>query len=172
MNQKAEQKKNWFALYVKSKHEFKAMSELAQLNIQNYLPIVTKLKQWNDRKKKINEPLLKGYIFIYADETERLFSLENRCVIKCVSDHGRPAKIPEWQIINLQNMLSHIGDFNVFDGLVKGTTIEIVEGPFKGVQGILEKTETVNNLAVTIELLNRSVIVHLPKESVTRVLNN
>ncbi len=172
MNQIVEQKKNWFALYVKPKHEFKAMGELAQLNIQNYLPIVTKLKQWHDRKKKIDEPLLKGYIFIYADEKERLFSLENRCIIKCVSDHGRPAKIPEWQIINLQNMLSHKGDFNVFDGLVRGTAIEIVDGPFKGVQGILEKTETTHNLAVSIELLNRSVLVHLPKESVTRVLNN
>jgi len=172
MNQKSEQKKNWFALYVRPKHEFKAMGELAQLSIHNYLPIVTKLKQWSDRKKKVDEPLIKGYIFIYADEKERLLSLENRCIIKCVSNHGRPAKIPEWQIINLQNMLNHEGDFNVFDGLVKGTTIEIVEGPLKGVRGILEKTETENNLAVTIDLLNRSVVVHLPKESVTRVLNN
>ena len=172
MNQKSEQKKNWFALYVRPKHEFKAMGELAQLSIHNYLPIVTKLKQWSDRKKNVDEPLIKGYIFIYADEKERLLSLENRCIIKCVSNHGRPAKIPEWQIINLQNMLNHKGDFNVFDGLVKGTTIEIVEGPLKGVRGILEKTETENNLAVTIDLLNRSVVVHLPKESVTRVLNN
>jgi len=172
MNQKTELKKNWFALYVKPRHEFKAMGELAKLSIHNYLPIVTKLKQWNDRKKKVDEPLIKGYIFVYVDEKERLSSLEIRCVIKCVSDHGRPARIPEWQITNLQNMLNHNGDFSVFDGLVKGTTIEIVEGPFKGVQGILEKTETENNLAVTIDFLNRSVVVHLPKESITRVLGN
>jgi transcription antitermination factor NusG len=164
--------KNWFALYVKPQHEFKAKGELDQLSIQNYLPIVTKLKQWNDRKKKIDEPLLKGYIFIFADEKERLSSLENRCVIKCISDHGRPAKIPEWQITNLQNMLSHEGDFQVFENLVKGTNVKIVEGPFKGVQGIVQKTETQNHLAVTIDLLNRSVIVHLPQESVIQGLNN
>ena len=165
-------KKNWFALYVKPKHEFKVRDELSQISVQNYLPVITKVHQWNDRKKKIHEPLLKGYVFIYADEKERLFSLENLSVVKCVSDHGRPARIPEWQIENLQNMLNHVGEYNVFEGLVKGTIIEIVDGPFKGVKGILDKTETVNNLAVTIDLLNRSVVVHLPKESVTRILEN
>lgn len=172
MDQISAQKKNWFALYVKPKHEFKVRNELEFIAVHNYLPVTTKIRQWSDRKKKIDEPLLKGYIFIYADEKERLSSLENISVIKCVCDHGKPAKIPDWQIINLQNMLNHHTDFNVFDGLVKGTTIEIVEGPFKGVQGVLEKTETVNNLAVSIDLLNRSVVVHLPKESVTKVINN
>jgi transcription antitermination factor NusG len=172
MNQKTEQKKNWFALYVKPKHEFKARDELGYNNIQNYLPVVTRVHQWNDRKKKIDEPLIKGYIFVYADEKERLSSLENRCVVKCVSEHGRPARIPDWQIINLKNMLNHDGDFQVLESLIKGTSIEIVEGPFKGVQGIVEKTETGNHLAVSIDLLNRSVVVHLPQESVIRALNN
>jgi transcription antitermination factor NusG len=164
--------KNWFALYLKPQHEFKAKVELEKLSIQNYLPIVTKLKQWSDRKKKIDEPLLKGYIFIFADEKERLNSLENRCVVKCVSDHGRPAKIPEWQITNLKNMLSNEGDFMVLEELVKGSSVEIVEGPFKGVQGVVQQTETHNQLAVTNELLNRSVMVHLPQESVTRDLSS
>jgi len=172
MDKKVEQIKNWFALYVKPKHEFKAKEELDQLSINNYLPIVTKLKQWNDRKKNISEPLIKGYIFIYTDEKERLISLENRCIIKCISDHGRPAKIPDWQILNLKNMLSHKADFRVYEGLVKGTRVEIVEGPFKGVRGVIEKTDTESTLSVSIDLLNRSIVVHLPKESVARLLNN
>lgn len=162
--------KNWLALYVKPKHEFKAKSELVQLSINNYLPVVTRMKQWNDRKKKIDEPLIKGYIFIYADEKERLISLERSSVIKCLFDHGRPAKIPDWQIISLQNMLTHEGDFRVLDGLIRGTLVEIIEGPFKGVQGVIEKSETENRLAVSIELLNRSVVVHLPRESVLQPL--
>lgn len=163
-------KKNWLALYVKPKHEFKAKSELDQISIINYLPLVTKIKQWNDRKKKIDEPLIKGYIFIYADEKERLISLESSSVIKCLFDHGRPARIPEWQIISLQNMLTHKGEINVFDGLIHGTLVEIIEGPFKGVQGVIEKSGAENQLAVSIELLNRSVVVHLPRESVIRPL--
>jgi transcription antitermination factor NusG len=171
MNQNTELKKNWFALYVKPNHEFRAKTELDLLDIHTYLPVITKIKQWNDRKKKIDEPLIKSYIFIFADEKERLSSLENRCVVKCVSDHGRPARIPDWQIINLQNMLNHQGEFHVFENLVKGTNIEIVDGPFKGVHGMVTKSESGNQLAVTIDLLNRSVVVHLPQESVIRIKN-
>lgn len=172
MDQNSAQKKNWFALYVKPKHEFKARDELAQVSINNYLPTVTRVRQWHDRKKKIDEPLLKGYIFVFADEKERLTSLENRCVVKCVCDHGKPAKIPEWQIVNLQNMLRTEAEFRVVESLVKGTSIEIVDGPFKGVQGIVQKSESESSLAVTIDLLNRSVVVHLPQESVIKALNN
>jgi transcription antitermination factor NusG len=163
-------KKNWLALYVKPKQEFKAKSELDYININNYLPVVTRIRQWNDRKKKIDEPLIKGYIFIYADEKERLISLETSSVVKCLFDHGRPARIPDWQIISLQNMLTHEGEIKVFDGLIQGILVEIIEGPFKGVQGVIEKSGTENRLAVSIELLNRSVVVHLSRESVLRSL--
>lgn len=168
MDHKVECGKSWFALYVKPKHEFKIREKFDQIGIHNYLPVVTITKQWHDRKKKITEPLIKGYIFIYADEKERLLSLESSSVIKCLFDQGRPARIPAWQIISLQNMLSQEGDFRVLDGLVNGAMVEIVEGPFKGVKGSLENIETGNRIAVSIELLNRSVVVHLPKESIIK----
>jgi len=160
--------KNWFALYLKAKQEFKAQEELKILEIQNYLPVIVKVKQWSDRKKKISEPLIRGYIFIYANEKQRLISLERDPVVKCISNHGRPARIPEWQIVNLQNMLNNEADFSVVDGILTGDKVEIKEGPFKGVRGILDKIETGSRLSVSIELLNRSVVVHLPKESVIK----
>ena len=68
--------KFWFALYTKPRNEFKSEQQLIAAGITNYLPTVTLLKQWSDRKKKVTEPLLRGYIFIYANEEERLVSLE------------------------------------------------------------------------------------------------
>ena len=160
--------KYWYALYVKPKHEFKVKKELEVSSVQNYLPVISKVKQWSDRKKKIDEPLIKGYIFIYADERERLNSLESKSVVKCICDKGIPAKIPDWQIENLKQLLSHKGEFDVINKIITGTTIEIINGPFKGVRGIVSKVENMDKLAVTIELLNRSVVVHLPKESVVK----
>jgi len=54
--------KFWFALYTKPRNEFKAEQQLIAAGITNYLPTVTLLKQWSDRKKKVTEPLLRGYI--------------------------------------------------------------------------------------------------------------
>lgn len=165
-----ENSKYWFALYTKPRSEFKAASQLESIGVSYYLPSITKVKQWSDRKKKITEPLLRGYIFIYADEKERLISLEQNSVVRCIFERGRPAKVPNWQIENLKNMLKNEAEFFISNRLVPGTKVKIKEGPFEGVIGIIQDAEGGKTLAVSIDLLNRSIIAHLPKESIFEVI--
>ncbi len=162
--------KSWFALYTKPRSEFKAAEQLEANGINRYLPTVTTLKQWSDRKKKITEPVIRGYIFIKADEKERLLALEQYSIVRCVTERGRPAVIPEWQIDNLKKMLEYDGDFYVMNGLAPGKKVRIKEGPFAGVEGTYRESENDKTISVSIELLNRSVIAHLPKESVIEII--
>ncbi len=162
--------KFWYALYTKSRGEFKAAEQIQALNIEYYLPTITKMKRWSDRKKKITEPIMRGYIFIHADERERLAAIEQYSIVRCVFDVGKPAKIPEWQIINLQNMLNSKGEFSIHEGLLPGTMVKINEGPFEGVIGRIQETPNGNTISVSIDLLNRTVMAYLPKESIFEVL--
>ena len=162
--------KDWFALYTKSRSEFKAVEQLQAIGVQNNLPVVVKWKKWSDRKKKILEPILKGYIFILANESERKLSLEQFSIVRCVFDNGRPAKIPEWQIENLKKMLSEESDFLIQDGLTPGVKVKIREGPFEGIIGVIHESDNGKTIAVSIDLLRRSVIAHLPKESIFEVV--
>jgi len=162
--------KAWFALYTRSRSEFKTAEQLQSIGVQHYLPVVVKWKKWSDRKKKILEPILKGYIFILADEKERKLSLEQYSVVRCVFDNGRPAKIPEWQIDNLKKMLSKESDFLIQDGLIPGVKVKIREGPFEGIIGVVHESDNGKTIAVSIDLLRRSVIAHLPKESIFEVV--
>jgi len=157
--------KFWFALYTKPRNEFKAEQQLVAAGITNYLPTVTLLKQWSDRKKKITEPLLRGYIFIYANEEERLVSLEQQSIVRCIFDVGRPARIPAWQIDNLKTMLETKVDIIVHKGIVPGAKVIIKNGPFEGIIGTVAEGEAGKSISVTIDLLNRSVIARLPDES-------
>ncbi|MBI2418666.1 MAG: UpxY family transcription antiterminator, partial [Ignavibacteriales bacterium] len=125
--------RNWFALYTRPRSEFKAEIQLNSIEILNYLPVTTQIKQWSDRKKKVTEPLLRGYIFIYATEKERLISLEQNAVIRCVSERGRAAVIPEDQMNNLRSFIQKEMQYDVYEGLVPGTKIRITHGPFAGV---------------------------------------
>ena len=162
--------KAWFALYTKSRSEFKAAQQIEAEGVEYYLPTVTKLKQWSDRKKKVTEPIIRGYIFIYADERERLISLEQNAVVRCLSERGRPAKIPNWQIDSLKNMLKNEGEFYLKEGLVPGVKVRIKDGPFQDVIGVVKDSEGGKTIAVSIDLLNRSVVTHLPKESILEVV--
>jgi transcription antitermination factor NusG len=164
--------KYWYALYTRSRSENKAAEQLNNEGVNYYLPVVTKWKKWSDRRKKITEPLLKGYIFIYADEKERMLSLEKNAIVRCVFDMGRPARIPDWQINNLKKMLSKETDFLIKDGLVPGSKVKIKEGPFDGVIGIIQESDNGNTIAVSIDLLKRSVLAHLPKDSIFEVVKD
>ena len=163
--------KAWYALYTKPRNEFKAAEQIGEVGVSYYLPTITRFKQWSDRKKKVTEPLLHGYIFIFSDEKGRIVSLEQKAIVRCVFDNGRGAKIPEWQIDNLKRVLQTKSELYVREGLGPGVKVEIKDGPFEGVIGTIQETANGNDIAVSIDLLNRSVIAHLPKESVFEIVN-
>ena len=124
----------------------------------------------SDRKKEIKLPLIKGYIFVCATETERLYSLEQNSVVKCLFDGGRAAVIPDWQIENLKRVLEYNPKVTVESGLVKGDLVKIIEGPFKDVVGVLNSDENERSIRVSIDLINRSIIVNLPSESIVKAV--
>jgi len=164
--------KYWLALYTKPRSEFKAEEQLINSNITTYLPKITRLKQWSDRKKKITEPLLRGYIFIYADEQERLISVEKQAVVRCSFDGGRPARIPEWQIDNIRKMLDSNSEVIVHNGIVPGVKVMIKGGSFKGVIGTVMSEASGKSISVSIDLLNRSIIAHLPENSELEIVKD
>ena len=162
--------KSWLALYTKPRSEFKAEEQLISSGIQTYLPTITKLKQWSDRKKKITEPLFRGYIFIYADEHERLTSVEKPAIVRCLFDNGRPARIPDWQIDNIRKMLESDTSVIVHNGIVPGAKVLIKSGSLQGVIGTVMNESSGKSISVSIDLLNRSVIAHLPDNCVLEVV--
>ncbi|MGE5353816.1 MAG: UpxY family transcription antiterminator [Acidobacteriota bacterium] len=165
------QTKHWFALYTKPRHEFTAAQHLSDVGIEYYLPTVVKIKQWSDRKKKIIEPLIKGYIFIHSTEKERIIALQQRGVVSCVFFNGRPATIPNWQIDNLRLMLETESDFEITEQIEAGTKVKIISGPFEGVLGVVNESTNGKVLSITIDLLKRSVTAILPAESVIKIVD-
>lgn len=158
--------KKWYALYTKPKHEFKAEAQLNAVGIDFYLPTVVTLRQWSDRKKKIKEPLFNGYIFIRGTEKDRILALEQYAIVRSIFFEGKPAIVPTWQIENLKKMLEEGSEVTVSDELKVGTTVKIISGPFKDVEGIVYESGNQKLLAITIDLLRRSVIVKIPRESI------
>lgn len=156
--------KKWFALYTKPRHEFKARIQFNNLFIENYLPTLEVTKQWHDRKKKIMEPLFRGYIFVCVDEKERITALQQSSIVKTVGFGGKPVVIPEWQIENLKVVLAKNPDVFVTDKIEIGTNVVITDGPFSGVIGTVKEINNEKWLSVSLELLQRSVLVRLPHE--------
>lgn len=58
-------------------------------------------------------------------------------------------------------MVSISDNIDVLEGLAIGKEVEIKSGAFKGIKGILLNIENKKQLAISIKLLNRTVVAHL-----------
>ncbi len=165
--------KHWFALYTKPRHEFKAAGQLSGLGLEYYLPTIKTIRQWSDRKKKIVEPLFKSYIFVFCSEVDRYYAVQQDAIVKAVFFDGKPAIIPDWEIESLKKVVENSNEVFVGEIPKIGTEVKIIDGPFEGVIGkVFENENNKQMLAVSIKLLRRSVIVHLPVSKVVEIANS
>ncbi|MBC6112189.1 UpxY family transcription antiterminator [Pedobacter fastidiosus] len=123
----------WYPVYTRSRAEKKAYDELIRKNITAYLPLKKTLKQWSDRKKIVEEPLIKSYLFVYISAKEYAEVLMTNGIARFIYFSGNVASLPDKQIQDLKLLLATEGDLEVFDFAIKaGEKVMIKAGPFKG----------------------------------------
>lgn len=149
----------WFALYTESRQEKKVAARLAQLGVEVYCPLIIQERQWSDRKKKVEVPLLPSYVFVKLETNIREIVFQVSGVVRYLYWLGQPAIIKDKEIEVLQNWLQDKDvSFEVI-GIQPGTTYEIPSGPFIGQKGIVEKVAK-NQITLILESLGVKIILH------------
>ncbi len=54
----------WYAVRTRSRHEKLVARQLESQGIQSFLPVITKISNWSDRRKEVELPLFSGYAFV------------------------------------------------------------------------------------------------------------
>ena len=149
----------WYALYTESRHEKKVAARLQQLGIEVYCPLVTQVRQWSDRKKKVEVPLLPSYVFVKleANERERVFSVSG--VVRYLYWLGVPAIIKDSEIELMQKWLDGTFESYEITKIENGSLYEISSGPFMGQQGVVTMVKK-NYLILILEELGVKIILN------------
>jgi transcription antitermination factor NusG len=166
-------KKNWYVFYTKSKFEKKIDASLVEKGIESFLPLITVVRRWSDRKKKVEEPLFKSYIFAHVNEKERLEVLQVQGVVKCISFRGRIAIVPDFQIEGIKRLLEHKADsLEVGECFNKGDRVRVITGSLKGLEGIVDMRSDGKRVVFNIDSIGKSIRVKLSIKEVIRILEN
>ena len=151
---------NWYALWVKSRHEFIARDELVNRGVETFLPTVVKLQQWRDRKKNVEFPVFPGYLFVSlersAEEFQRVTKARGTVALVCL-EPGHPTPVVPEEIRALQALFACGLPFDVYSNLQEGSRVRIERGPLQGIEGVLTKKQEQHLFCVNIEILGRSV---------------
>lgn len=165
MNKKNTAEKIWYALYVKSRTEKKVAIELEGTGIDFYLPLEKRLKKWSDRKKWVEEPLFRSYIFVHITPKEYYKVLQTRGVVKYISFEGKAVPVPPQQIDAIKIYLSEIDPIlNEDQNWEEGKEVEVMSGKLTGLRGVLIKTKGKNRVKVEIEVVGSAIILNIPRK--------
>jgi len=159
---------HWYAVYIKSRAEKKAQTELQHKGIESFLPLQRKLRQWSDRKKWVEMPLIPGYLFVKICRLEYDSVLQSNFIVSFVRFQGTAAVIPDHQIDYLKLMLKQ-DNLNIEitpESLEPGQTIEVIAGPLIGLQAKLVHIKGKDKAAVEFEQLGYSALIEISLEDI------
>ena len=153
----------WYAIRTRSRHEKVAQRELDVQGIPVFLPLVTSVRQWSDRRTKVELPLFPGYAFVRVDylSGDRVRVLRAAGVVGFVGPNAAGAAIPEEQIESIRTVL--IRKLPVIDHpfLAVGQRIRVRSGSLSGVEGILVAGKGSQPFVISVEPIQRSVCIKL-----------
>ncbi|HTN47540.1 MAG TPA: UpxY family transcription antiterminator [Flavipsychrobacter sp.] len=159
---------SWYVIYTKPRHEKKVAEHLGYLNLQCFLPTMRTLKMWSTRKKYMITPLFPSYLFVKLDNTQQYFeSLQIPGVMYYVKTGNKIAEVSERLIHKIRTILA--GDAEsvevIGERILPGSVQNIRSGPFAGHDCEIVEHKGKHKMLVRIELLQRSIMVDLPIES-------
>ncbi len=102
---------HWYAVYTHSRAEKRVSERLTEEGIENFLPMQKTLRQWSDRKKLVEKPIISSYVFVRVVPKEFLTVRKTDGVVKIITLDSKPVVIPDDQMKNLHILCS--SDVNV-----------------------------------------------------------
>jgi len=146
--------------------------ELERKNIEQFLPLIEEVHVWSDRKKKVMEPLFRGYIFVKTDLRDREIVLRTSGVIRFVGILNKPSRVPDLQIDWLRRVVGGSKEVQRESYLEVGERVKIISGPLAGVEGIISRVNGTSRVIVPIAAVQQSVSFQVPSELLEIIRTN
>jgi len=165
----------WYAVHTRSRHEDRVHLGLVQKAFHAFLPKMEVWSKRKDRRKKIMIAMFPGYLFI------ELPLLTNEVKVDVLKTFGvvrilgkpwgsEPIAVPDATIDAIQRIVRSKVEVQQLQYPKIGEPARIIDGPFKGVEGLVLKTDYAKELfVVSIELLQRSVAIKLEGFQIARL---
>jgi transcription antitermination factor NusG len=165
------QPESWYALLTRPKHEKLVSERLAERGVETFLPLVSEVHRWSDRKKVVQLPLFSCYVFakFVANRSDCLRVLRVNGVLQLVGSRGEGTPIPNEQIDAVRTLVGSSLPWNAYPFLKIGQRVRIRGGALDGVQGILLSRAGNSTLVISVDLIQRSLAVRVEGYQVVAV---
>ena len=143
--------KAWYAVYTNSRAEKRVSDRIGELDIETFLPLQKTLRQWSDRKKLVEKPLISSYVFVKIIPRDYFTVRKIDGVVKFIMLQGKPVPIPEVQITNLRILCGSDAEVEISTNVYeKGDQVEVTVGSLAGLRGELIRVGRKHKVVIRI----------------------
>ncbi|HTC93227.1 MAG TPA: UpxY family transcription antiterminator [Terriglobales bacterium] len=152
----------WYAVQTRPRHEKKVAIELQEKGITTYLPLLTQVRRWSDRRKVIQIPLFSCYAFVHAALVPQVHAAVVRVwgVLGFVGQQNHGIPIPDKQIEDIRILLDHNIPLTPYPFLKVGQRVRVRGGALDGIEGILV-TQGSRRLVISVESVHHSLSLNI-----------
>ena len=158
----------WFCVHTKPKSEHLAAAAVRLLGVEaeTFCPRIRFQRATPRGKVWFTEALFPSYFFAKFDLAEAFRAVKHaNHVIGIVSFGGKPVPLTEDTITGLRKEMRGEELREVSHGVKVGDTVEVAEGPMRGLTGIVESiVNGAERVRILLEFLGRTSLVEVPAE--------
>jgi transcription termination/antitermination protein NusG len=153
--------KKWLVFYTKSRHEKKVKEILLKRGFEVFLPMQKVMRQWTDRKKKVEVPLFNSYIFAFEAEDKIPQILQTPGISWNIRYNDKPAFLREEELAIIKRFLSSglFIETGYDQQLGDGDAVEVIDGPLKGLSGSIIRSSSGDKFFVLLESIQQNITV-------------
>jgi transcription antitermination factor NusG len=153
----------WYGLQTRPRHEKIVAQRLQERGVSAFLPLISEVHRWSDRKKSVEMPLFSCYVFakFVHNRSERLRVLRVEGVFGLVGSRGEGSPIPEEQIEAVRNVVQGKIPWSNHPFLEIGQRVRIRSGALNGIEGILTARDGERRLVISVDAIQRSLAVRV-----------
>ena len=154
----------WYALFLECNQEKRVALHLAARDIEHFLPCYESLRQWKDRRVKLQRPLFPGYVFVRIALVERTRAVTIPHVVAFVGPKALPSVISDEEIAGIRRALEY-RRIEPHPYLKVGQRVAITRGLLSGMQGILVRQSNGARVVVSLETITCAFAVEVDLDS-------
>jgi transcription antitermination factor NusG len=152
---------HWYAVYTNARHEMRVVEHLISKDIEVFVPTITVVRSWKDRKMKLQIPAFPGYVFTKICLSDRGRVISVPAVFRILSFNGVPARLDEAEIESIRlcqqggALMESLPLFGV------GERVRVKSGVLEGLVGFISRCKDERRLIVPLSHINQSLAVQV-----------
>jgi transcription antitermination factor NusG len=155
----------WYVMYTASRSEKKVADRLKENDVEVYLPMVEELRQWSDRKKKVQKAMFNGYVFVKTRRNQLWECLQIPGAVKFVHFAGEHATIRE-EDLKIIKLVVETGVGVETDGSViePGEKVKVIAGPLQHLTGEVIERGNKDYFLIRIPGIYQNMLISVPRK--------